>query len=193
MNPFPIILNIRDKKFLVIGGGKVATEKIKRLLIFTKNITILSPDLTSELKEIVDKEHLTYISQKYAPELISDYDIIIVAVNDIKLQKEIYQYAKKNNKLCNTVDVVEYSDFIFPSIVKKGDLIVSFSTSGSSPAIAKYLRQVFEKIIPDEMENFLKEMKEIREKIPKGKERQEILDKKAREFIEKYFNLWLKS
>ncbi|MFN4307591.1 bifunctional precorrin-2 dehydrogenase/sirohydrochlorin ferrochelatase [Sulfurihydrogenibium azorense] len=95
MNPFPIILNIRDKKFLVIGGGKVATEKIKRLLIFTKNITILSPDLTSELKEIVDKEHLTYISQKYAPELISDYDIIIVAVNDIKLQKEIYQYAKK--------------------------------------------------------------------------------------------------
>lgn len=96
---------------------------------------------------------------------------------------------KKNNKLCNTVDVVEYSDFIFPSIVKKGDLIVSFSTSGSSPAIAKYLRQIFEKIIPDEIENFLKEMKELREKIPKGKERQEILDKKAREFIEKHFNL----
>ena len=189
MNPFPIILNIRDKKFLVIGGGKVATEKIKRLLSFTKNITILSPDLTSELNEIVDKEHLTYISQKYTPELISDYDIIIIAVNDIELQKEIYKDAKKSKKLCNTVDVVEYSDFIFPSIVKKGDLIVSFSTSGSSPAIAKYLRQIFERIIPDEIEDFLKEMKELREKIPKGKERQEVLDKKAREFIEKYFNL----
>ncbi len=189
MTVFPIILNIEKKNIIIIGGGKVATEKVKRLLNFTKNITILSPDLTPELREIILKENLVYIPKKYSPEFILNFEIIVVAVNDLKLQEEIYKEAKKNNKLCNVVDVPEYSDFLFPSIVKKGDLIVAFSTSGDSPAFSKYLRQFFERVIPDEVVNFLDEMKKLRKKIPKGKKRQEILDKKAKDFFDKHFKL----
>jgi precorrin-2 dehydrogenase/sirohydrochlorin ferrochelatase len=64
---------------------------------------------------------------------------------------------------------------------------LSFSTSGTSPALAKYLRKFFEEIIPNEIEKFLEEMETLRNQLPKGKERQELMDKLAKEFVEKYF------
>ncbi len=189
MTFFPIILNIEDKHVLVIGGGNIAYEKVKRLISFTRNITILSPEIIPQLLDLVYDYNLHYIYQKYEEGCIDNYDIIIAAVNDTELQKEIYLEAKSKNKLCNSVDMIDFSDFIFPSIVKKGDFILSFSTSGSSPALAKYLRQIFEKLIPEEIEKFLKDMKQLRENLPKGKERQELLDRLAKEFIEKHFKL----
>lgn len=185
MNYMPIFLNIEDKEFLVIGGGNVATEKIKRILRFTDKITVISPKITQELNDLIKERSIRYIQEEYKPEIIKDYDIVIVAISDVELQKEIYRQAKRENKLCNTVDVADESDFIFPSVVKKGDLIVAFSTSGYSPALAKYLRIYFEDIIPDEVEGFLREMRVLRQSLPKGKDRQELLDRKAKEFFEK--------
>lgn len=187
MSYMPIFLNMEDREVLVIGGGNIAAEKIKRILRFTDKITVLSPKLTQELDTIIKENSIRYIKGKYKPEIIKDYDIIIVAINDIGLQKEIYRQAKKENKLCNTVDIPNESDFIFPSVVKKGELIVAFSTSGYSPALAKYLRIFFENSIPDEVEEFLREMKLLRQTIPKGKTRQELFDKKAKDFFEKIF------
>lgn len=184
---FPILLNIEDKQILVVGGGNIALEKVKRLINFTKNITILSPEIKPELLNLVYGYNLNYICQKYEKGCIDNYDIVIVAVNDLNLQKEIYLESKSKSKLCNSVDMVKFSDFIFPSVVKKGDFILSFSTSGTSPALAKYLRQVFEKLIPEDIEKFLEDMRHLRESLPKGKERQELLDKLAKEFIEKHF------
>lgn len=187
MNYMPIFLNMEDREVLVIGGGNIATEKVKRILRFTDKITVLSPKLTKELDTIIKENSIRYVKGKYKPEIIKDYDIIIVAINDIEIQKEIYRQAKRENKLCNTVDTPNESDFIFPSVVKKGELIVAFSTSGYSPALAKYLRIFFENSIPDEVEEFLREMKLLRQTLPKGKARQELFDKKAKDFFEKIF------
>lgn len=187
----PIFLCIENKKFLIIGGGNVALQKTKGILRFSKNITILSPTLIDELKKLIEEESLNYIADIYKPEYIKDYDIIIVSINDTELQKEIYFTAKKENKLCNTVDVIEVSDFIFPSVVNKGDLYIAFSTSGISPSLARYLRILFEKIIPEEVEIFLVEMEQLRKTMPKGKDRQEFFEKKTKEFFEKYFSKYL--
>ena len=73
--------------------------------------------------------------------------------------------------------------FIFPSYIKKDDLTIAVSTSGSSPAIAKYLRIYLEKIIPNSIGDFLKKMKEYRKTMPKGKKRMKFLDEKAKEYI----------
>lgn len=191
MSYMPVFLEVKDKKFLIVGGGKVATEKIKRVLKFSYNITVVSPEITQELESIIKENSLNYINSPYTSDIIKDYDIIIVAVSDTNLQKVIYNDAKRENKLCNTVDVIGESDFIFPSVVKKGNLIVAFSTSGSSPALAKYLRVYFEQIIPGEVEQFLNEMEDLRNSLPKGKERQDLFDKKAKEFFEKFFKLRL--
>jgi precorrin-2 dehydrogenase/sirohydrochlorin ferrochelatase len=192
MDYLPIALNIKDRKFLVVGGGNIAFEKINRLTKFTHNITIASPDIKNKLYDLIQKYNLEYIKSEYVYGMLDNFDIVIVAADNLELQKSIYHEAESKGKFCNSVDMAGYSDFIFPSIIKKENFLLSFSTSGASPALTKYLRKFFEKIIPDEIEKFLEEMETLRNQLPKGKERQELMDKLAKEFVEKYFEIVFK-
>jgi len=112
--------------------------------------------------------------------------VVIVAVDDIPLQAEIFQESKEYNCLCNSVDSVDYCDFIFPSYIKKDDLTIAISTSGASPAMAKHLKLYLKEMIPDSISDFLKEMKQLRRTIPKGKERMKMLDEKAQNYIKSW-------
>ncbi|WP_281950759.1 precorrin-2 dehydrogenase/sirohydrochlorin ferrochelatase family protein [Nitrosophilus kaiyonis] len=187
MSFFPAYIKLENKNILVIGGGKIAGDKISHLLDFTKNITVISPKVDDRVKEFITKNGLKYINREYKKGDIDQFYIVIVAADDIELQKRIYLECQEKKILCNSVDSIEYCDFIFPSYIKKDDLIISFSTSGASPALSKYLRRAIEKIIPNDIGKFLKELKDIREKLPKGRERMKLLDTKAKEYIQKYF------
>ncbi|WP_187646890.1 precorrin-2 dehydrogenase/sirohydrochlorin ferrochelatase family protein [Nitrosophilus labii] len=187
MSYFPAFVNLTNKKTVVIGGGKIAGDKICHLLDFTKDITIISPKIDQRVKDFIDKNSLKYINREYNSGDINGFYIVIVAADDLELQKKVYQECQERKILCNSVDSVEYCDFIFPSYIKRGDLTIAFSTSGASPSLAKYLRRAIEKIIPKDIGNFIKELKKMRQKLPKGKERQKLLDSKAKEYIEKYF------
>ena len=183
MSYFPAYLKIDNKKILIIGGGKIATEKLGHLLDFTSEIVLLAEEFDKNILELSQKNGIKTIKKRYEKDDIDGFDIVIVAIDDIEKQKDIYLEAKEKKILCNSVDAVEYCDFIFPSYIKKGDLTISVSTSGASPAVAKYLRRFIEKIIPKDIDKFLAKMKELRKKLPKGKERMEFLDKKAKEFF----------
>ena len=184
---FPAFLKLDNCKILVIGGGNIAGEKIKKLLDFTKEITIIAPKISDSVKTIIDNNNLEFKQRSYNKGDIKGFFVVVVAVDDISLQKEIYNECQNYNILCNSVDSVEYCNFIFPSYTKKGALTVAFSTSGVSPSIAKYLRQAIETIIPDSIVDFLEEMKQLRSSLPKGKERMDLLDKKAKTYIENLF------
>ena len=84
------------------------------------------------------------------------------------------------------MDSVDYCDFIFPSYIKKDDLTIAVSTSGASPAMAKHLRRYLERVIPDGIGDFLREMKSLRKTLPKGKERMKMLDEKAENYIKNW-------
>ncbi len=84
------------------------------------------------------------------------------------------------------MDSVDYCDFIFPSYVKKDDLTIAISTSGASPAMAKHLRMYLQNLIPEGISDFLKEMKDLRKTLPKGKDRMKMLDKKAEDYIKQW-------
>jgi len=184
---FPAFLKLDNCKILVIGGGNIAGEKIKKLLDFTKEITIIAPKISDSVKTIIDNNNLEFKQRSYNKGDIKGFFVVVVAVDDISLQKEIYNECQNYNILCNSVDSVEYCNFIFPSYTKKGVLTVAFSTSGVSPSMAKYLRQAIEAIIPDSIVDFLEEMRELRSSLPKGKERMDLLDKKAKTYIENIF------
>jgi len=136
--------------------------------------------------ETIQQEKLHHEKRAYKNKDIDGYAIVIVAVDDIPLQAEIFQESKKYNCLCNSVDSVDYCDFIFPSYIKKDDLTIAVSTSGASPAMAKHLRRYLQKIIPDNIGTFLTEMKNLRKTLPKGKERMKMLDEKARKYIQNW-------
>lgn len=185
---FPAFLKLDNKKILIVGGGYVALEKLEKLLDFTKDITVIAKEFSDAMMQRVEKEHLVFHKRTYCDGDIKAYAIVIVAVDDIALQAEIFQESTKYNCLCNSVDSTDYCDFIFPSYVKKDDLTIAVSTSGASPALAKHLRLYLQKLIPEGVSDFLKEMQELRKTLPKGKERMKMLDEKA----EKYIQTWSK-
>ncbi len=184
---FPVFLNLENEKVLIVGGGKIASDKLSHMLDFTKNIVLISPKFCDRAKELIKKHNLSFEEREYKEGDLNGFFIVIVAVDDIKVQEKIFKEARDKRVLVNSVDSLDYCDFIYPSYVKKGDLIIAISTSGSSPAFSKHLRMFLQKIIPDSVESFLKEMKDLRNKLPKGKERMKFLDEKAKSFVKSFF------
>ena len=187
MSFFPAFINLENRKVLIVGGGKIAGDKISRLLEFTKDITIISPKIEKRVEEFIEKYSLKYLKREYRQGDLEGFFVVVVAANDIDLQKEIFLESKNKKILINSVDSVKYCDFIFPSFIKRGDLTIAFSTSGASPSFSKYLKRAFEKLLPKDIEDFIKKLKEIRSSMPKGKQRRELLDRISKEYIEKNF------
>ena len=186
---FPAFIRLDDKNVLIIGGGNIANKKLEHLLDFTSKIKIISLEISSNMKQIIDKNNLSFENRRYKKNDINDFDIVIIAIDDIALQKEIYQESKLlQNCLVNSVDSVEYCDFIFPSYIKKDDLTIAISTNGSSPSMAKYLKKYLQNLIPETIGAFLQEMKNYRKSMPKGKKRMEFLDKNTQQYISTWEN-----
>jgi precorrin-2 dehydrogenase/sirohydrochlorin ferrochelatase len=183
---FPAFIKLEYQKILIVGGGNVAYEKLDHLLDFTKDIYIIASEFSDEMLQRVEKENLHYEKRPYNKGDIEGYVMVIVAVDDIGLQAEIFKESKLHNCLCNAVDSVDYCDFIFPAYVKKDDLTIAISTSGASPAVAKHLKRYLYNLIPEGISDFLQEMKDLRKTLPKGKERMKMLDEKAQNYIESW-------
>ena len=185
---FPAFLKLDNKKILIVGGGYIAYEKLDHLLDFSKDISVIALELSNDMQETIQKNNLHFEKRAYVRGDIKNFAVVIVAVDDIPLQADIFAESKQYNCLCNSVDSVDYCDFIFPSYIKKDDLTIAVSTSGASPAMAKHLRIYLQNLIPDSIGEFLKEMKDLRKTLPKGKERMKMLDEKAKNYIQQWSN-----
>jgi len=188
MSYFPAFLKLDGKKILIVGGGNIAYEKLVHLLDFTDDIDLIALDFSNEMLQKIQEYNLNFEQRAYKEGDIAKYAIVIIAVDNIPLQSQIFEESKEYKCLCNAVDSVDYCDFIFPSYIKKDDLTIAVSTSGASPAMAKHLRRYLQELIPASIGEFLKEMRELRKSLPKGKERMKMLDKKAQKYIEDWSN-----
>ncbi len=162
MTLFPFFLDLTGKQILIIGGGSVAAGKVKHLLPFTTDITILAPENSIPLQG-----KMKLIERKYRFGDIALGDIIIGATSDRAVNQQIAAEASEAGKPVNIVDDPALCSFIFPSLVKRGDLTVGISTNGKSPVAAQYVRRQVEKAIPDAMEDIIDKMGELRKRIPK--------------------------
>jgi len=186
MSYFPAFIKLDNKKVVLVGAGNIALEKLEKLVIFTKDIVVISLEFSPEILALIEKEKLTYEKRSYIKGDIKDAAIVIIAVDDLGLQKSIFEESQEYKCLCNAVDSVDYCDFIFPSFIKNDDLTVAVSTSGASPAFAKHFRRYLETIIPSGISEFLGEMKALRASLPKGKDRMKMLDEKAKNYIKQW-------
>ena len=184
---FPMFMNMNDLKVLLIGGGYVATEKLEKLVDFSKDITVIALRVEDDARQIIEEHALVLEQRAYEVGDIKGFDIVIVATDTVVLHKAIYEESRGSRILVNSVDNTDYCDFIFPSYVKKDDLTIAFSTGGTSPAFAKQIRRYFEQIIPDSVGEFLQKMKVLRTTMPKGKERMKYFDGLVEEYFSRHF------
>jgi precorrin-2 dehydrogenase/sirohydrochlorin ferrochelatase len=165
MKYYPIHLDIKNRDCLVVGGGAVGTRKVKTLMECGARVTVVSPDPKPQLTRLASEDSVTLKKRAYRNDDLSGMFLVIGATDDERLNRQISKDAEQAHILCNIADRPEVCNFILPSIVRRGDLVITISTSGKSPALAKHLRQKLETQFGREYADFLLLMGAIRKKL----------------------------
>ena len=165
MKYYPAYLDLRERPCLVIGGGAVAERKALALLEAGAVVTINSPALTPKLHELSDSGKITHLQKKYDEKDLAGAFLVIAATDSAEVNTLVASACRKKHVLVNVVVPPEASNFIVPSIVERGDLLIAISTSGASPALSKKIRQDIEQRYGTEYEIFLEKLSAIRKRV----------------------------
>jgi precorrin-2 dehydrogenase/sirohydrochlorin ferrochelatase len=163
MRYYPVFLDIQNRNCLVVGGGDVGRRKVLMLLNCGAVVTVVSPTADEKLLELAANNLIELINRPYQASDLDGMFLVIGATNNDKLNLQIKRDTEHLNILCNIADRPEACNFILPSVVNKGDLVIAISTSGKSPAFAKKLRKDLDKKFGQEYAEFLKLMGAIRD------------------------------
>tara|TARA_R110001583_G_scaffold18352_1_gene72997 strand:+ start:441 stop:1094 length:654 start_codon:yes stop_codon:yes gene_type:complete len=166
-NLYPIFIKLNNLKALIVGGGKVAEEKLSFILKSSPDahITMVSPMFKEETLELAKKGDVTLIKKRYNKKFLKGKHIVIATTNVPKVNVKVYHNCRKRNILVNVADNPPYCDFYMGGIVTKGNVKVAISTNGKSPTTAKRLRQFFEDVIPENVDDLVKNLNKYRKTI----------------------------
>jgi precorrin-2 dehydrogenase/sirohydrochlorin ferrochelatase len=186
MSVFPLFIDLKGRKCIIIGGGNVAARKVEILLQFGAHLVVISPKLIPELEAYKEKGAFIHIDRLYCDKDIEGAFLVIAATSDNEANERIYNTAVKLNIFVNVVDDPEKCTFLFPSVIKKDDLVIGVSTSGSFPMLSKALRKKIENIVPMNFDGDLTGvLRQWRERA-----RSNILDtEKRKEFMNRVLDL----
>ena len=152
MKYYPVFLDMKDRKVLVVGGGFVALQKIKTLLDSGAIVKVITKELIAEkIKELPVSLEI----REYNENDMIGVSIVIAATNSHEVNTKIFEHSKKYNVLLNAVDDKENCDFILGAIANKGDITVTISTAGKSPIVAKKIRDKVNEMLNINYENLL--------------------------------------
>lgn len=162
---FPFFVNIEEKHFLIVGGGKVAERKIEKLLPFHPHMTIVAPEICKELRSI---PCITLLPELYREELLDGMDYVIAATNEREVNRAVAADCRERGIPVNTVDERENCDWIFPALLQRGELCVGISTGGTSPAAAASLRRELDAALPASLGDILAWLDALRPRLKAG-------------------------
>ncbi|MFA4837414.1 MAG: bifunctional precorrin-2 dehydrogenase/sirohydrochlorin ferrochelatase [Dehalococcoidia bacterium] len=165
MSYYPVFLDIKGKRCVVIGGGTVALRKVSMLLDHGALPEVISPNLCAELDALVADGRVKTIRREYEPGDLEGAFVVVAATNDNRTNEMVAREAKELGILINVVDVPKLSNFIVPSYLRHGDLTVAVSTNGKSPALARKIRRELEKNFGQEYAMLTSLVEEVRSEL----------------------------
>jgi precorrin-2 dehydrogenase/sirohydrochlorin ferrochelatase len=147
----PIAWKIKDKAALVIGGGEVASGRVRSLVNAEADVTVIAPTVSDEIKDFVNDHKVEWINREFdTKDLDKDYCMVMSAIDDRVKSHEIYIACKAKKIPVNVADIPADCDFYFGAVVEKGPLQVMISTGGEAPRLAHRIRKGIERKL-DEM------------------------------------------
>jgi precorrin-2 dehydrogenase/sirohydrochlorin ferrochelatase len=162
---YPILVDLRGKKVLVVGGGNVAQRKIETLLEYGASVYVVSRDLTEALRRTADAGGINVMGYEFGESHLDGVFMVIAATDDSELNQRVSRFARDKGVLVNAVDQPLDCTFIVPAILRRGDLLIAVSTSGKSPALARKIKEELESFYGSEYEAFLVLMGRLRKEI----------------------------
>jgi len=164
---YPIFLKLSELRVLIVGGGLVAEEKLHFLLKSSPDaiVTMVATFFRDGTKEIAAKGQVTRHTRSFEPEDLNGHQLVIAATDDEAVNHLIYLICRKRGILVNVADNPPLCDFYMGGIVTKGNVKIAISTNGKSPTTAKRLRQFFEEIIPEDINEMVKNLDAYRKRL----------------------------
>ena len=146
MGYFPFFMDLEGWEGLVAGGGTVALRKIEKLLPYGPRLTVAAPEL---LPEIENTPGLTLVRRVFTPSMLEGKRFVIAATDDPEANREIAVLCRERGVLVNAVDDKEQCTFLFPALLKRGELTLGVSTAGASPSAAAWVRRRAAEAVPE--------------------------------------------
>lgn len=186
--PYAISLNLRDVSCLVVGGGTVAFRKVESLMAAGARVTVVSPQVVSEIEAL---EGLEIVKREFRLDDLDEKFLVISATNNRSVNEAVADAARRRSMLVNVVDVPDLCNFYVNAQVCRGDLTISVSTGGASPALTKRIRKELERQYGEEYACFLLLMREYRpmvlREIPDPERRKMVFEQLASAGIEEVY------
>lgn len=184
---FPMFINIENQNCLVVGGGTVAFRKVQVLLDFKAAVTVIAPEVQEKLKKNLGN-HITIYERKFVPEDLRDMTLVVAATDDKEQNHRIAELAKKACIPVNAVDQIEDCSFIFPSYIKKQNVVGAFSSAGNSPVITQYLKEEMREVLDEQLGEINEYMGSVRDavkaQVPTEPERRKVYQTVLTELLE---------
>ena len=175
---YPVYLNLKGRRVVVIGGGEVAERKVESLLESEASVVVISPEVTPRIASLSEQNRIEIRARRYIQGDCLGAALVLSATGDPQLGRAIYEEATGLGIFINTADQPEQCSFIMPAIVRRGDIGVAISTGGTSPALAARLRRKISGVIGPEYERLAELLSrirpEIRRKVRTEKQRKDL-------------------
>ena len=162
MGYFPFFIDIKGKKGLIIGGGRIAEHKLKKILAYEPDITVVATKISDSIKSI---EGIKLIEREFVNSDLEGCSFCIAATDDKKFNAYVAGVCRKKHIFINVVDDKDNCQFLFPSVYKAGNLSIGISTQGASPYVAADIKNRIVSELPVDMEQILDYLCSIRENI----------------------------
>jgi len=148
MQHLPLFADLKGRAVLVVGGGAVAERRANLLLEAGASPTLLAPELTERLAELVAEGRLTHVARVYAGDSLEPYWLVIAATDDPAVNADVAAAAAAAKRFCNVVDDHALCTFIMPAIVDRSPVTIAIGSSGLSPVLSRWIKGVVETLLP---------------------------------------------
>ncbi|MEE1961967.1 bifunctional precorrin-2 dehydrogenase/sirohydrochlorin ferrochelatase [Allomuricauda taeanensis] len=185
---YPIFLKVSQLKVLIVGGGNVGLEKLTFLLKSSPDaqVQMVALEFLPETVELAQKHDVEMVQEAYHKQFLEGKHIVIACTDKPEVNEQVYHDCRERSILVNVADNPPFCDFYMGGIVTKGNVKVAISTNGKSPTTAKRLRQFFEDVLPEDIDDLVKNLNEYRKTL-KGsfEEKVEALNEFTKGLIDK--------
>jgi len=165
MGYYPVFLEMKDRRCVVIGGGAVAERKVEGLVAAGANVTVISPGMTDGLKELLKQGAIRHVAREYQAGDRAGYDLFFVATDSSEINTVVFNEARSLRIWVNSADDPDHCDFILPAVIRRGDLTVAVSTGGASPAVTRAIREELDEYFTADYARFIQIAGEVRREL----------------------------
>lgn len=164
---YPIFLKVSELNILIVGGGNVGLEKLTFMLKSSPHaqVEMVAPEFLEETLTLAQKHQVKITKDVYNKSYLDGRHMVIATTDKVEVNEQVYHDCRERNILVNVADNPPFCDFYMGGIVTKGNVKVAISTNGKSPTTAKRLRQFFEDVIPENIDDMVKNLNEFRKTI----------------------------